>query len=86
MCQVAVYLDEEKIMDDVMLVEPIPEGIRLVKLFEPPLVVTAVIRQIDLMKNKLYLESIPEPPASKESGEPLTRSLSRGDPWSAKTG
>ena len=44
MCQVAVYLDEEKIMDSVMLVEPIPEGIRLVKLFEPPLVVTAVIR------------------------------------------
>ncbi|MCB8920311.1 MAG: CooT family nickel-binding protein [Ardenticatenaceae bacterium] len=57
MCQVAVYLDEEKIMDSVMLVEPIPEGVRLVKLFEPPLVVTAVIRQIDLMKNKLYLES-----------------------------
>jgi hypothetical protein len=36
MCQVAVYLDDEKIMDDVMLVEPVPEGIRLVKLFEPP--------------------------------------------------
>ncbi len=80
MCQVAVYLDEEKIMDDVMLVEPIPEGVRLVKLFEPPMMVTAVIRQIDLMKNKLYLESIPEQSASAESGEPLTHSLARGDP------
>jgi predicted RNA-binding protein len=58
MCQVAVYLDEEKIMDSVMLVEPIPNGVRLMKLFEPPMEVTAVIRQIDLMKNKLILESI----------------------------
>lgn len=58
MCQVAVYLDDEKIMDNVMLVEPLPEGIRLVKMFEPPRVVSATIRQIDLMKNKLILETI----------------------------
>jgi len=58
MCQVAVYLDDEKIMDSVMLVEQTPEGIRLVKMFEPPRVVPAVIRQIDLMKNKLVLETV----------------------------
>ena len=58
MCQVAVYLDDEKIMDNVMLVEMLPEGIRLVKMFEPPRVVPAAIRQIDLMKNKLILETI----------------------------
>lgn len=58
MCQIAVYLDDEKIMDSVMLVEPIANGVRLMKLFEPPMEVTAVIRQIDLMKNKLILESI----------------------------
>ena len=58
MCQVAVYLDNKKIMDDVMLVEPIPEGIRLVKLFEPPRVIPAIIRQVDLMKNKVFLESV----------------------------
>lgn len=58
MCQIAVYLDEEKIMDSVMLVEPIPNGVRLIKLFEPPVEVAAVIRQVDLMKNKLILESI----------------------------
>jgi predicted RNA-binding protein len=57
MCQVAVYLDDKKIMDDVMLVEPVPDGIRLVKMFEPPRVVPATIRQIDLMKNKLILEA-----------------------------
>lgn len=58
MCQVAVYLDDEKIMDDVMFVEPTPEGVRLIKLFEPPRVVSAAIRRVDLMKNKLFLEKI----------------------------
>ena len=58
MCQIAVYLDDEKIMDNVMFVEPLPEGIRLVKMFEEPLVVPAFIRQIDLMKNKLILETV----------------------------
>lgn len=58
MCQVAVYLDEEKIMDSVMLVEPVDEGVRLVKMFEPPRLVPATIRRIDLIKNKLYLTSL----------------------------
>ena len=58
MCQVSVYLDDKKIMDDVMLVEPIPEGIRLVKLFEPVRVIPAVIRQVDLMKNRVFLETV----------------------------
>jgi predicted RNA-binding protein len=30
MCQAAVYLDEKEIMRDVMFVEPLPEGIRLI--------------------------------------------------------
>jgi len=58
MCQVPVYLDGEIIMDSVMFVEPLPEGIRLVKMFEEPRVVPAAIRQIDLMNNKLILETI----------------------------
>jgi predicted RNA-binding protein len=58
MCQIAVYLDDEKIMDSVMLVESTPEGIKLAKMFEPPRVIPATIRQIDLMKNKLLLETI----------------------------
>lgn len=58
MCQVAVYLNDEKIMDSVMFVEPVPEGVRLIKLFEPPLVVPAAIQRIDLMKNKLFLEKV----------------------------
>ena len=57
MCQVAVFLDDEKIMEAVRLVEPLPDGIRLIKMFEEPLIVSASIRQIDLMKNKIFLES-----------------------------
>lgn len=60
MCQATVYLDGEAIMKDVMLVEPVPEGIRLVALFEPVQVVPAILRQIDLMKHKVILESYPE--------------------------
>jgi predicted RNA-binding protein len=79
MCQVTVYLDDKKIMDSVMLVEPVPEGVRLVKLFEPPLVVSAVIRQVDLMKNRLILESVADQPATEPASESLTSPLSPGD-------
>ncbi|MBN2043557.1 MAG: CooT family nickel-binding protein [Anaerolineales bacterium] len=58
MCMVAVYLDEEKILENVMLVEPTPEGVRLVAMFEPTQIVPAVIRQIDLMENKIHLTHI----------------------------
>ena len=57
MCQAAVYLDGEQIMEEVLLVEPLPEGIRLVALFEPARIIPAVIRRIDLMKHKVILES-----------------------------
>ncbi|MGD2026669.1 MAG: CooT family nickel-binding protein [Anaerolineales bacterium] len=52
---VDVYLDEEKIMENVMVVEPTPEGVRLVAMFEPTRIVPAVIRQVDLMENKIHL-------------------------------
>ncbi|MEN8173423.1 MAG: CooT family nickel-binding protein [Chloroflexota bacterium] len=58
MCQIAVYLDDEKIMDSVMLVDIVPDGVQLIKMFESPRVIPAVIRQIDLMKNKLILETL----------------------------
>jgi predicted RNA-binding protein len=58
MCQAAIYLDGEKIMEDVMLVEPVPEGVRLVKLFEPVRIVPVVIKKIDLIKNQILLNTI----------------------------
>jgi predicted RNA-binding protein len=60
MCQATVYLDEKIIMQDVLLVERVPEGVRLTALFEPVQVVPAAIRRIDLMKHWVILESIQE--------------------------
>jgi predicted RNA-binding protein len=57
MCQATVYLDDKEIMKDVLLVEPLPEGIRLVALFEPVQVIPAAIRQIDLIKHRIFLVS-----------------------------
>jgi len=57
MCQITVYLNDEKIMENVMFVEPTPNGVRLTTLFEQPLEVSATIKKIDLLKNTLILEN-----------------------------
>jgi len=57
MCQITVYLDDEKIMENVLLVEPTPEGVRLVAMFEQPREIKARIQKIDLIKNTLILEN-----------------------------
>lgn len=66
MCQATVFLDDKEIMRDVLIVEPIPEGVRLVTFFEPEKVVPAVIRKIDLIKHLVILESIGETRESHE--------------------
>jgi predicted RNA-binding protein len=57
MCQATVYLDGEEIMKDVMLVELRPEGILLATLFEPPRIIPAIIRKIDLIEHRVILDS-----------------------------
>ncbi len=70
MCQATVYLNGEVIMRDVLMVEPMPEGVRLIALFEPVQVVPAAIRKIDLIKHRVILESLQESDESRErSGE-----------------
>jgi predicted RNA-binding protein len=56
MCQAIVYLDNEEIVREVVRVEPLPEGVRLTTFFEPPRIVPAVIREIDLLKHRVMLE------------------------------
>jgi len=60
MCQATVYLNGQEIMRDVVRVEPVPEGVRLTTFFDPPQVVPAAIRDIDLLKHRVILESLPE--------------------------
>lgn len=68
MCQAVVYLNNQEIMRDVVRVEPLPEGVRLTVLFEPPRVVPAVIREIDLLKHRVILEPLAERERSLDAG------------------
>ena len=76
MCQATVYLNGEEIMKDVLLVEPVPEGILLATLFEPPRIVPAVIRKIDLIKHRVLLESLEKAEDDRER----TREVAGVDP------
>ena len=60
MCQAAVYLNEKEIMRDVVRIELLPEGVRLTTFLEPPRIVPATIREIDLLKHRVMLEPLPE--------------------------
>jgi predicted RNA-binding protein len=60
MCQATVYLNNEELMRDVINVQLTPQGIRLVTFFEAPEIVQATLREIDLLKHRVWLETIPE--------------------------
>lgn len=78
MCQATVYLDGKEIMHDVMLVEPLSEGVRLVALFEPVQVIPAVIRQIDLIKHRVLLVSLEGAESHERSRETASTDPSLG--------
>jgi predicted RNA-binding protein len=62
MCQAIVYLagdsQEEEIMRDVILLEPVANGVRLTTFFEEPQTVRARIGRIDFLKHTVTL--VPE--------------------------
>jgi predicted RNA-binding protein len=59
MCQATVYLDEEKIMEDVIWLEPTGDGVLLRTFFEEPrLVVKGTIKGIDLLKHRVLLTTV----------------------------
>jgi predicted RNA-binding protein len=60
MCEATVYLNGKVIIRDFLMMEPVPEGAHLIALFEPVQVVPAAIRQFDLMKHQIFLESLQE--------------------------
>jgi hypothetical protein len=59
------------------MVELIPEGVRLIALFEPVQIVPAAIRQIDLIKHRVILESLE---GSEESRERIRETTSADPP------
>ena len=57
MCQATVYLDEEKVMEDVIWLEPTPDGVLLRTFFGEPTEVKGTLRGIDLLKHRVLLTS-----------------------------
>ncbi|MBN1140025.1 MAG: CooT family nickel-binding protein [Anaerolineae bacterium] len=57
MCQATVYLDEQKIMEDVIWLEPTADGLRMRTFFSDPVEVRARLVGIDLLKHRVLLKS-----------------------------
>ena len=64
MCQAVVYLTEDaqdkEVMRDVVLLEPVEDGVRLQAFFEEPVTVRARIDRIDFLKHTVTLVPVPE--------------------------
>jgi len=62
MCQATVYLtqdgQDEEVMQDVVLLEPVEGGLRLQAFFEEPVVVKARVSRIDFLKHSVTLVPI----------------------------
>ncbi len=62
MCQSTVYMkkgdQEEEILRDVILVEPVPDGVKIQGFFEAPRTIPARIVTIDLLKHRVILEPL----------------------------
>jgi predicted RNA-binding protein len=55
MCQATVYLDEVKIMEEVIWLEPTADGFLLKTFFGPPQEVKGRLKGIDLLKHRVLL-------------------------------
>lgn len=59
MCQATVYLvrdgQDKEIMRDVVLLEPVEEGLRLQAFFEEPVTLHARVERIDFLKHTVTL-------------------------------
>ena len=64
MCQATVHLaedgQEKELMRDVVLLEPVRDGLRLQAFFEEPLTVQARIERIDFLKHTVTLVPVLE--------------------------
>jgi predicted RNA-binding protein len=66
MCQATVYLDDQKIAEDVIWLEPTRDGVLLKTFFGEPQEVKATLKGIDLLKHRVLLASpVPEPSAER---------------------
>lgn len=57
MCQATAYLDGEKVMEDVIWLEPTADGVLLRSLFRESAEVQGELESIDLLKHRVLLRS-----------------------------
>lgn len=60
MCQATVYLDGEKVMEDVTWLEPVEGGILVQTFFDAPKVIKGALKGIDLLKHRVLLTAVQE--------------------------
>ena len=60
MCQATVYLNGEVIMEEVIQINPTEGGVELRSFFGDPRIIAARIKEIDLIKHRVYLDSVGE--------------------------
>jgi predicted RNA-binding protein len=65
MCQATVYLDNERVMEDVIWLEPTADGFLMRTFFGEPQEVVGTLQAIDLLKHRVLLNSKP----AHEEGE-----------------
>lgn len=70
MCQASVYLDQERIMEDVIWLEPTQDGILVRTFFEEPQEIKGVLQGIDLLKHRVLLTR--QPPKTVSEGEGMS--------------
>jgi len=63
MCQAAIYLNDEKVMEDVIWMEPTEDGILVHTFFDEPQVIKGKLQAIDLLKHRVLLTA--EQPATE---------------------
>ena len=57
MCQATVYVDETKVMEDVIWFEPAEDGILARTFFEDPQLIKGILKGVDLLKHRVILVS-----------------------------
>lgn len=66
MCQATVHLDGEEFISDATHLQLTPDGVEVSTFFEAPRRLRAAVREIDLLKHRIWLETIRGPNAQTE--------------------
>jgi predicted RNA-binding protein len=60
MCQATVFVGDERIAQEVIRLDQVERGVRLVTFFEEPQFVSGRIQTIDFLKHQVILEPVEE--------------------------